>query len=596
MNYLNKALKAHQAGNLSEAERLYLLQLQHSPEDPNAKQLLGVVYSSMGKLDRALSLMEQSLLLNPRQPHVANNLALCYKKAGNLDKSFQFFETAINLQADYFEAHKNLISLLITNKKDYRQAELKLDAALLLWPENEKLLEYFASLKKDTQQYNESLLVYKKLVKTNPEKVSYKHNLAVVYRLVGKPKEALAYLLPLYSAGLETFELAHNIANAYSDLGDLHAAVKFYKISIQLNPEYVKSHQNLNDTLWELDEKSSFLNSYLDAFKIVGYTSSSLCFSYVRSLLRISNYDGALKFLYTLPGDYWEQSEYVDLLAQSHYGLGNIEQALITHEKILTLQDTTVSHRLNYIKNLIVNDNIAIATELLREIIDVNPLEQLALAYLDTCMRIASASEEQSLPVYTELVRDYTINIPEGFNSINEFCSKLTEYLESLHTGKQSPLEQTLQGGTQTRGNLFNDDNPLIQSLITQFRACITNYIKQTNYLTTTEFEFSGSWSVRLSDQGFHTSHVHPMGQISSVFYVSLPESMKNGVDKKGWLKFGEPNLKLKSPLPVAHFVKPSVGKLVLFPSYMWHGTVPFDDEGVRMTIAFDIADKFNCV
>jgi hypothetical protein len=239
---------------------------------------------------------------------------------------------------------------------------------------------------------------------------------------------------------------------------------------------------------------------------------------------------------------------------------------------------------------------------LLHQIIDANPLEQLALAYLDTCRRITSKGQEQLLSPYTELVREYTINLPEGFNSINEFCADLTEYLEGLHTGKQSPLEQTLQGGTQTRGNLFNDDNPLLQSLISQFKGCITDYIQQTNHLTgmayglkkIKEFEFSGSWSVRLSDKGFHTSHVHPMGQIRSVFYVSLPQSVKSGVDKKGWLKFGEPNLTLKSPLPIAHFVKPIIGKLVLFPSYMWHGTVPFDDEGVRITIAFDVSEKLN--
>ena len=28
---------------------------------------------------------------------------------------------------------------------------------------------------------------------------------------------------------------------------------------------------------------------------------------------------------------------------------------------------------------------------------------------------------------------------------------------------------------------------------------------------------------------------------------------------------------------------------LALFPSYMWHGTVPFEDEQPRMTIAFDM-------
>lgn len=41
--------------------------------------------------------------------------------------------------------------------------------------------------------------------------------------------------------------------------------------------------------------------------------------------------------------------------------------------------------------------------------------------------------------------------------------------------------------------------------------------------------------------------------------------------------------------LKPAQLVEPKVGRLVLFPSTMWHGTVPFAD-AERMTVAFDVA------
>jgi len=34
--------------------------------------------------------------------------------------------------------------------------------------------------------------------------------------------------------------------------------------------------------------------------------------------------------------------------------------------------------------------------------------------------------------------------------------------------------------------------------------------------------------------------------------------------------------------------VKPERGMLVLFPSFFWHGTVPFGGNGTRLTVAFD--------
>jgi hypothetical protein len=35
--------------------------------------------------------------------------------------------------------------------------------------------------------------------------------------------------------------------------------------------------------------------------------------------------------------------------------------------------------------------------------------------------------------------------------------------------------------------------------------------------------------------------------------------------------------------------VRPELGLLVLFPSYFWHGTLPFHSEQPRLTVAFDV-------
>ncbi|MHB1589075.1 MAG: putative 2OG-Fe(II) oxygenase [Metallibacterium scheffleri] len=35
--------------------------------------------------------------------------------------------------------------------------------------------------------------------------------------------------------------------------------------------------------------------------------------------------------------------------------------------------------------------------------------------------------------------------------------------------------------------------------------------------------------------------------------------------------------------------MRPAPGLLLLFPSYMWHGTVPFSGTRTRLTIAFDV-------
>jgi hypothetical protein len=99
---------------------------------------------------------------------------------------------------------------------------------------------------------------------------------------------------------------------------------------------------------------------------------------------------------------------------------------------------------------------------------------------------------------------------------------------------------------------------------------------------------FSGSWSVRLRGAGFHVNHVHPQGWISSALYAALPDRGEARSTDAGWLKLGEAPAGLAPDLSPTQLIEPQVGRLVLFPSWMWHGTVPFE-QGDRLTVAFDV-------
>lgn len=97
-----------------------------------------------------------------------------------------------------------------------------------------------------------------------------------------------------------------------------------------------------------------------------------------------------------------------------------------------------------------------------------------------------------------------------------------------------------------------------------------------------------GSWSVRLTSQGFHVNHVHPEGVLSSACYISLPPSLGAGDTRDGWLELGRPPEQLSLGLEPLASIEPRPGRLALFPSYLFHGTRPFAD-GERLTVAFDV-------
>jgi hypothetical protein len=63
---------------------------------------------------------------------------------------------------------------------------------------------------------------------------------------------------------------------------------------------------------------------------------------------------------------------------------------------------------------------------------------------------------------------------------------------------------------------------------------------------------------------------------------------MAGATTPDGCLAFGEPGIVTTPPLHAQHSVRPEAGTLVLFPSYVWHGTVPFYSDRARLTVAFD--------
>lgn len=98
----------------------------------------------------------------------------------------------------------------------------------------------------------------------------------------------------------------------------------------------------------------------------------------------------------------------------------------------------------------------------------------------------------------------------------------------------QHPLIQTLRGGTQTHGNLFERTVKEVQEARAGIEQCIRRYIDEMDddpshpFLSrkSDRFRFSGSWSCRLGQEGFHTNHIHMEGWISSSYYVTLPTTI----------------------------------------------------------------------
>src|SRR5688572_12056824 len=228
------------------------------------------------------------------------------------------------------------------------------------------------------------------------------------------------------------------------------------------------------------------------------------------------------------------------------------------------------------------------------ELLRGSPLDQLLIAQRATALRVLRDPEYRRLYDYPRLVKAFMLQPAAPFASIEEFNAGFARELLRLHRAVRHPLEQSLRGGSQTERHLPRDV-PVIAKFFEMLDAPIREYIAALRSDGThpldgrrrADYRIAGSWSVQLQPGGFHLDHVHPLGWLSSAYYVSLPD-VSDADSKAGWLRFGQPGLKLED-CPPEHFVQPAAGMLVLFPSYMWHGTVPFAAGTPRLTAAFDV-------
>ena len=233
-----------------------------------------------------------------------------------------------------------------------------------------------------------------------------------------------------------------------------------------------------------------------------------------------------------------------------------------------------------------------IATALVQD----DPLDQRALAYQATAWRLLGDARYGELYDYASLVRPWRLDTPQGWPTLEAYLRDLTAALGVMHPFRTHPLDQSLRHGSQAM-HLLACENPTVRAFfqavdgpIRRHLAALGSGAGPVRARNVGGYRFAGTWSVRLRPGGFHTDHIHPQGWLSSACYIDLPAM--EGEGREAWIKFGQPGIPTRPALEAEHFVRPEPGMLVLFPSYMWHGTVPFRSGGARLSVAFDLVPE----
>lgn len=593
---LGQAVQAMRLGQPAAAEAVLRRVLTLARNEPDALQLLGLVCAEQGRLAEAETQYRQSLAQRPKQPHVQTNLGKLLAATGRHEEAIGLLRAAVRAKPDLFDA---VLTLGHAQKAvgDAVNAEKSLRAALKLQPDALPALMELSELLTDRPQDDEAVLrtALKQVPPGSPLRAVVEHNLAVAVKRQRRYAEAL----PLFDTALArapdmpmgTF----NRANTLAQLGRNDEAIAAYRDFLAREPMSAAGHQELNALLYRLGRDGEFLGSYDDALERGAQPGALLLQkgNFLVSADRLEDARACFSRAVALsPGD----AEARNGLALVLTRLGEYDGAIAAYGESLARNPDDHAARTNLAVTLLRVRDARKALELTEDAVRRAPFDQGALAVHELALRANDDPRGEALADYGRHVRVFDLDPPPGFASMQDFQAALNAWLDTLHTDRREPVDQTLRRGTQTPDSLFDRGNPLIDALRLQIEGALSDYIAGLSDgaahplagRRTRGFRFAGSWSSRLGDNGFHTNHIHPQGWISSCYYIAVPDVAQDAAAKQGWIKFGEPSFDAALRDPIRRTVQPVPGRLVLFPSYMWHGTVPFHAPTARTTIAFD--------
>lgn len=583
---MNRAEQAFVAGQL-EMARADLLSVQRAAgEHPAVLHLIALIEKKSGNGEAARRAFARAATLAPRDPQLANNFANLLCDLGEADEAMRRYDAAIDIDPGFLDARYNR-ALLLQKLGRLAEALADLEAVEKAGRLDAKIASAKGAILRGLGRIEEAAAAFDAALQRQPGRLIALHGRA---RLAMERGESGAPSLYRQALALhpDDRELLLGLAEALEADGD-PAGIELLEDMLARQQDWLIGHETLARMRSERGEATSFADHYLAALAHRP-NDRALHYSHWKILARGGRDADALAALQRARDVLSEDRQMLMMEAIFTSESGQPEHALALLDRI---SDNGKSP-----EYLFARGRMALragrpdeAADLLEALTREQPLSINGWAHLDLAWRLLGDERHEWLSEQPGLFGTADLDL-----SPNEIAS-LAELLRTIHKARAHPIGQSLRGGTQTRGRLFWRPEREIARLKESLEAAIGRYFAD---LPTADEShpllrhrkrpvmIAGSWSVRLTGEGYHVNHVHPQGVVSSACYVALPSSIGEEDTRAGWLELGRPPKELGLSLESLSAIKPKVGRLALFPSYLFHGTRPFP-AGERLTVAFDV-------
>ncbi len=474
--------------------------------------------------------------------------------SGQLAQAESLAKALISKHAYVFILH-HVLCLALDGQHKFAESVVSYKNALKLQPNTPDLLFNLGIALNHLNRLDEAVLAYAQAIQAKPDFFEAHGNLGTVLQAQGKLDEAIAS----YQAGLkinpQDARGYFNLGTVLRDKGLLAEAASAYQQAIKLFPNYTDAHNNLGETLRDQGDMDAAVKSYQAALAL-NASHAHANYNMAEFLYLAKKYDEAIS--------YFERSQLDDWQERRLYCLYKAEK----FDAFKANRDALIKHM---------------------------PHHSPFLATLSTHYSINF--NEADPYNFCKNGLDFVYQ-----NSLLDNNAKLLkDLLNDIHNAHIAERKQgRLTNGQQSAGNLFKRPEAsfrqlaeLIKQEFLAYKNKFANADCELIKAFPTELEFTSSWYVKMQRGGHLSAHIHEIGWISGAVYLAMPSASDNSL--AGAFEYGTHGdyYPIKPPLTQTNFpvanIMPKVGDIVLFPSSLFHRTIPFDSNEERICIAFDL-------
>ncbi len=417
------------------------------------------------------------------------------------------------------------------------------------------------------------------------------YNYAVTLSSSGKHRLALKYYKKFIKIFPNNFDALFNISSSYIALRNFVEAKIILLELTSLKPDHIGALLNLgiiHSMRREISQAKFIYNKILN----LSPNNIDALINLGNLNYTIKNYDEALKNIILVLNIDSNNINALNIYAASLYEIKNFKESIIQSNKILEIDSSNLIAIMNLTNAYYFTKNWELlekSLESLRKLDPCNPLLASLSPFFSYDHDIVNKSKFIKNPL------DYVIEF-----KMSNYKKKPEDFIKSFLSFsnrvqlEKDPGGKTTVNGLQSLPTIFDENNKSVNDLKEVIIKCVTdyrNYFKDSDEYFITRWPSESSiagWVVYLKNQGMQTSHNHLSGWMSGVIYLNVP---KTKTKLEGSIKFSlhgydYPKLKKTSPSKI---IKPLTGSIVLFPSSLYHSTIPFYSKEERISLAFDI-------